>query len=78
MAANAALRIGAGLVSCAIPESINTAFASSAASAMSIPLPDENGVISYDAIRELPFLLDKKNGSCNRSRTVKRSERKDQ
>ncbi len=60
MAANSALRIGTGLVSCAIPESINTVVATSVISAMSIPLPCENGAMSYDAVKKLPILLDKK------------------
>ncbi len=60
MASSAALRIGTGLVSCAIPESINTAFETSVISAMSIPLPCEDGALSYDAIRMLPILLEKK------------------
>jgi len=60
MAANAALRVGTGLVSCAIPESLNSVFASTVISAMSLPLPEENGAISYVAIKKLPQLLNKK------------------
>ncbi|NOZ83336.1 MAG: NAD(P)H-hydrate dehydratase [Epsilonproteobacteria bacterium] len=60
MAANAALRVGTGLVSCAIPQSLSNPFGSAAISAMSLPLPEENGSISFDAIRRLPLLLDRK------------------
>jgi NAD(P)H-hydrate epimerase len=56
LAANAALRSGAGLVTMAVPESVQPTIASLACCATSLPLPeDERGVISEKA---LPVLYD--------------------
>jgi NAD(P)H-hydrate epimerase len=53
LCANAAVKSGAGLVTAAIPRSIQTSFSERVApEAMSLPLPEtENGAISADAVR---------------------------
>ncbi len=50
LCSQAALRSGVGLVSIACPESIVTILQTLAPCAMCIPLPEENGVISADAL----------------------------
>lgn len=59
LAANAALRSGAGLVRMAVPESIQLTAAGIAPCATSIPLTeDEKGLISHSAIHDILNALD--------------------
>ena len=59
LAANAALRSGAGLVRVAIPRGIQSATAQLVPCATSIPLAqDDNGLISTDAVSDVLAALD--------------------
>ncbi|WP_022669848.1 bifunctional ADP-dependent NAD(P)H-hydrate dehydratase/NAD(P)H-hydrate epimerase [Hippea alviniae] len=60
MASKAALKMGVGLASAVIPESINTAFESSILEAMSYPIKDVDGFFSDEYIdKVLEFVADK-------------------
>ena len=62
LAANAALRSGAGLVRVALPRSVQLAVAGLTPCSTSIPLPeDENGLIALDAIHDILNALDDNN-----------------
>ncbi len=52
MAVDAALRSGAGLVTAAVPESINDIIELKCTEAMSVPLPDKDGVLLEDSLKE--------------------------
>ncbi|MGC8503077.1 NAD(P)H-hydrate dehydratase, partial [Desulfurella sp.] len=60
LAANAALRSGAGLVSAVVPDCINTAFESSCTEAMSYPVKDKGGFFSKESFDDIVnFVRDK-------------------
>ncbi|WP_291490658.1 NAD(P)H-hydrate dehydratase [Desulfurella sp.] len=60
LAANAALRSGAGLVSAVVPDCINTAFESSCIEAMSYPVKDKDGFFSKESFDDIvDFVRDK-------------------
>ncbi len=60
LAIQAALRSGVGLVYGAIPEPIYPPLAASVAEAIWLVLPNSEGAISANAVRQIPELLDKK------------------
>ncbi len=53
MAAKAAMRIGAGLVTVAAPASLHTIIAGKLTEEMSYPLADKNGIVSGGALKDL-------------------------
>lgn len=57
LAAMGALRVGAGLVYLGVPECIYTIEATKLSEAIVFPLPDENGMLSVDAIAKIDALL---------------------
>ena len=59
LAANAALKIGAGLVRVGIPKSLNDIFEVKLTEVMSFSLADKSGYISDEAFKQIKGLLDK-------------------
>ena len=59
LAAEAALRIGAGLVKVGVPKSLNSIFEIKLTEAMSLPLPDKGGYLLKEAFGELKKILDR-------------------
>lgn len=59
LAAQAALRVGAGLVRVGVPQSLNAIFEVKLTEAMSLPLKDEKGYLSLLAFKTIEKLLDK-------------------
>ncbi len=53
MASEAAMRAGAGYVTACVPASLNVVFAARLLEVMTVPLPDENGVIVPAALTEV-------------------------
>ncbi len=60
MAAEAALRVGTGLVTLFVPESLNPTFETSTVEAMSLPLPDNEGFLSPEAYETIKKELERK------------------
>ena len=50
MAADAAMRAGAGYVTCAVPASLNLVFETRLLEVMTIPLPDDDGALTQDGL----------------------------
>jgi NAD(P)H-hydrate epimerase len=59
LCAEAALRIGAGLVRVAVPQSLNDIFEIKLTEVMSLPLEEEKGCLSTAAFNQIEQLLDK-------------------
>jgi NAD(P)H-hydrate epimerase len=59
LAANAALRMGAGLVRVGVPESLNDIFEVKLTEATSLPLKEENGYLSPEAFTQIKEILDR-------------------
>ena len=59
MASQAALKSGAGLVTIACPESVNTALEAKTTEAMTLPLDENDGHIAYSAVSEITENLSK-------------------
>ena len=59
LAGEAAYRIGAGLVTLAVPEPLHTALAGHLIEATWLPLPDEDGYISGEAVEVIAHNLDR-------------------
>jgi NAD(P)H-hydrate epimerase len=60
LAARAALRAGAGLVTAALPRSIHTAFAAACPESMTLPLPDDDdGALTAEGLPKLLPLLER-------------------
>ena len=59
LCANAALRIGTGLVRVGVPKSLNDIFEIKLTEVMSLPLPEENGCLSLGAFSQIERILDK-------------------
>lgn len=57
LAAMGALRVGAGLVYLGVPESIYAVEATKLTEPIVFPLPDENGMLSADAISKIDLML---------------------
>ena len=58
MASNAALRAGAGLITAAVPDSLNHIFETKLTEVMTLPLKDNNGEISVECAKDvLKFAL---------------------
>ena len=58
MASLSALRSGAGMMTCAVPESVREVIATNVFESMIIPLPDIAGIIAPKAVAELQAQLD--------------------
>ena len=59
LAANAALRMGAGLVRVGVPESLNDIFEVKLTEATSLSLKEENGYLSPEAFTQIKEILDR-------------------
>ena len=59
LCAEAALRIGAGLVTAGIPGSLNNIFEVKLTEVMSLPLADRGGALSREAFKDIKKFLDK-------------------
>ena len=60
MTAQAALRVGTGLVTMGVPASLNPIFESSLLEAMTLPLSDEKGCLAGSALEEIEAVLEGK------------------
>ncbi len=60
MASETAARAGAGLVTLAVPESLNPILEVKLTEAMTVPVPDENGLLCQQSVETLLELLDQK------------------
>ncbi len=60
MAGRAALRIGAGMVTLGVPESLLGSFQSAVLEEMCLPLPDRDGIICIDAFEDIMRFLHKR------------------
>jgi NAD(P)H-hydrate epimerase len=59
LCAQAALRIGAGLVRVGVPKSLNNIFEVKLTEVMSMPLEEEKGCLSFRALRQIKTILNK-------------------
>jgi len=59
LSAKSALRVGAGLVTVAVPKSLNNVFEVKLTEVMSLPLPDEGGALSQEAFSKIKSFLKK-------------------
>ena len=59
LCAEAALRIGAGLVTAGVPGSLNNIFEIKLTEVMSLPLADKGGALSREAFKDIKKILDK-------------------
>ncbi|MDF2594499.1 MAG: NAD(P)H-hydrate dehydratase [Clostridia bacterium] len=59
LAGKAALKVGAGIVSTAVPKAIHDIMEQKLTEVMTIPLPDEEGHISQESVRQLSTLIEK-------------------
>jgi len=64
LASKAAIKSGVGLASAVIPDCINTAFESSIAEAMSLPLKSNSGTLSKDSIEDMLNFISDKSAVC--------------
>ncbi|MDF2877668.1 MAG: NAD(P)H-hydrate dehydratase, partial [Clostridia bacterium] len=59
LASKAALKVGAGIVSAAVPKAIHDIMEQKLTEVMTVPLPDEEGHISQEAVKALSLLIEK-------------------
>ena len=63
MAAEAAMRAGAGYVTCCVPRSLNLVFETRLLEVMTIPLPDEDGALTHDGLDRVLEEAEKRGGA---------------
>jgi NAD(P)H-hydrate epimerase len=63
MAAEAAMRAGAGYVTCGVPQSLNLVFETRLLEVMTIPLPDEDGTLTTEGLDRVVEEAEKREGA---------------